>query len=114
MDTNILFSTKFNYQKIATIGSRTDACASGTTTTITIPHVAGRISSARVWYDPALGRRFPASFEQYQDDNTAAIESNGVTVRSMYLTTTDLVITYANTSASSKNVATYYRVYYDN
>lgn len=113
MDTDILFSTSFNYQKIATIGSQTNSCASGTTTTVTIPHSAGKISSARVWYDPALGRRFPASFEQYSDDNTAAIETGSVTVRSMYLTTTNLVITYANASASAKNVVTYFRVYYD-
>lgn len=114
MDTRIAFSSKFNYQKIATGPlSRTDTIPPGNTT-ITIPHAAGRISSARAWYDPGNGRRFPASFFDYSDDTTSISEVDLITVRSIYLTTTDLIITYTNNNAGSRDVTTFYRVYYDN
>lgn len=117
MDTQKLFDTKFNYQKIATKGDRTDSIpAAGfppTTTAITIPHNLGKISSARAWFDPGNGRRFPISFEQYTDDTTSVSETGFILVQKAYLTTDNLVIEYLNNAGSTKSIMTYWRVYYD-
>lgn len=117
-----LFSSSFSYQKVAVKGNTTDSVASNsappgsppTGTTVTIPHNLGYISSARVWFDPALGKRFPATREQYSDDTTFLSEANDIWVRKSYLTVNDLIVEYVNLSGADKNVTTYYRVYYDN
>lgn len=113
-ESKIQFSTTFNYQKIATEGSETIAVAAGVPYVAikTVVHSLGEIPSARVWYDPALGKRFPVSVEQYVDDTTFVSEVNLVTTRA-YLTTTTLVIECSNSSGSSKNVVLYWKIYYD-
>lgn len=116
-DTDLLFSSQFNYQKIALKGNTTDAVANSSgfplsSTTITIPHNLGVIPSAKVWYDPENGRRFPISKLQFVDPDLSAFETNGITEKEVYLTTTNLVVIYYNSSGSSKDVTTYYRIYY--
>lgn len=109
MDTNKIFDTSFNYQKVALKGSSTDAVpTSGATVTIT--HNLGKIGSVRVWYEPGNSRRFPVSFEQYSDSGVSP--ANLVTGQ-YYLTTNSLIITYVNNSGSTKTVVTRYRIYYD-
>lgn len=118
MDAQKLFDTRFNYQKIATKGSQTDTVVDSgpppaILTTITVPHNLGYIPTVRAWFEPDNGRRLPISFEDLTDDSTFISETNGIAVSSSYLTTTDLVINYINLSGSSRNVTTYWRIYYD-
>ena len=110
------FDTDFNYPKIAFSGSQTDAIPTylGSLTDITIDHNLGYIPFVRVWFDPDVGRRFIAGNSLYQDiDGDLTDWSNGVATGNIYLTTTQLVIGYANLSGSTKDVTTYYRIYYD-
>ena len=114
MDLEKLFDTKFNYQKVATKGDRTDSIPAGLpTTTITIPHSVGNIGSARAWFDPGNGRRFPISFEQFTDDTTFVSETGFILVQNAYLTTSGLAIEYLNNAGVAKNITTYWKVYYD-
>jgi len=110
-----LFNTDYNYQKIALKGEFTVSITNATfpsAVTQTITHNLGAITSARVWYDPALGRRFIISQEQFVDDSSFASEVNLVTARA-YLTSNTLVIEFFNASGSPKSVTYYYRIYYD-
>jgi hypothetical protein len=113
---NFIFTTDYNYQKVANEGSYTVSCpnASGPTdvTTHTVAHDLGEITSVRAWYDPASGRRFPISLSQYLDDSTFISEVSLVTVYA-YLTTSSLVFNVRNTSGSTKAVTLYWKVYYD-
>ena len=113
-DSQTFFASNFNYQKIAFEGSATQSIPNNSPNfeTITIDHNLGYIPSAKVWYDPALGRRMPLSLQQYQDDGFAVNYTNLTTGRA-YLTTTQLVIQFTNASGSSKNVTYWYRIYYD-
>lgn len=109
------FDSDFNYQKIAFSGSRTDTIPTfaGVETEIAIDHNLGYIPAAKAWFDPDMNRRFIAGNMLYQDvDGDSTDWTNGVTGY-IYLTTTQLIIGYANLSASSKDVTTYYRIYYD-
>lgn len=100
---NILFSTLFNYQKVANEGSHTN-----TSTSYTVTHNLGAITSVRAWYDPNKGRRFPISEEQFFDDDGGASEVGLVTVKA-YLTTNTLVFTLS----TSSSVTLYWKIYYD-
>lgn len=111
-ESNVQFLTSFNYQKIADADSATVAVPNNSTHTITITHNLGRIVSVRAWYDPALGKRFPISIEQYVDDTTFNSEVNLVDAKA-HLTTNTLVIILNNATASSKDVTYWYRIYYD-
>lgn len=106
MDIDKIFDTSFNYMKIAEKGTRTDSIPNATPTTVVISHGLGYIPSVRVWFDPAAGKKFPIGTGLYSThaNNTSA---------TVYLTTSSLVITYSNTSGSSKDVITYYRIYYE-
>ena len=112
-DANVQFYTGFNYQKAFVENSQTDSIAvfigpfPGIPVSITIPHNLNKISSVKVWYDPNLGRRIPASYLDFGNTLT-----NFVTCQ-YYLTTTNLVIVYYNTSVGALNVTTYYKIYYD-
>lgn len=100
---NAQFSTAFNYQKIAMDDSLTQNIGIGTTD-VTILHNLGYIPSVRVWYDPALGKRFPISTWQITEDNSVGVRA--------YLTSTDLILTVTN-PATSKDITFWYRIYYD-
>lgn len=110
------FDSDFNYLKIALSGSTTNAIPTfaGSETDITIDHNLGYIPAVKVWFDPDMNRRFIAGNSLYQDvDGDSTDWTNGVVTGYIYLTTTQLVIGYANLSGSSKDVTTYYRIYYD-
>jgi hypothetical protein len=109
----IYFSTDFNYQKIATEGTETVSAGAVTsyTTIKTVTHNLGKITTAKVWFDPNLGRRFPISTEQYTDDTTFVSPNNGIMIRAL-LTTNTLVI-QANTAGSATNITLWWKVYYD-
>lgn len=110
MDEDVLFSSVIagvNYQKIANIGSDT-VSSSGN---YIVSHNLGYIPTARVWYDPGLGKRFPVSVETYVDDTTINSEVNDVHVR-IRLTTTQLIIEITNPVGA--NVTYWWRIYYDN
>lgn len=113
-ENNVLFTTGYNYQKIAlkSTGSVSVPNAPTTFTSVTINHNLGYIPSVRAWYDPALGRRLPLSLEQYQDDDFSTNYTNLV-VAQAYLTTTTLVLQFRNSSGSTKSVNYWYRIYYD-
>lgn len=113
-DTQVYFAHNFNYQKVAINTSATVSVTNNTPNfdSFTIDHNLGYIPSCRVWYDPALGRRFPISLEQYTDDISFNSEVNQVDVKA-YLTTTQLVIQLINASGSTKYVTYWARIYYD-
>lgn len=111
---NTWFTTEYNYQKIAFKASGTVVVPNNTPnySTTTITHNLNYIPSVRVWFDPASGRRFPISDEDYIDDLSFTSENNSVVARA-YLTTTTLVIQFRNASGSDKTINYWYRIYYD-
>lgn len=120
-DSDKLFSTQIagvNYQKIALKGSGSVNVVShsgsppGTFTDVTIPHPVGVPTFARVWYDPELGQRFPATWPQFFDDDTSTTMLNDVMLN-IRLTSSDLILRFLNFSASTKATNYWYRVYYD-
>lgn len=109
-----LFNTGYNYQKVALSGTGTSTIANDPLNyaSVTIPHDLGYIPSVRVWYNPDNGKRFALSEEQYTDDTTFTSEVNSISARA-YLTSSNLVLQFRNSSGSSKDVSYWYRIYYD-
>ena len=110
-----LYNTDYNYQKIALKGEVTATITNTTfpsAVTQTITHNLGAITSARIWYDPALGKRFPISLNQFVDDSSFTSQVN-LEAATAYLTSNTLVIEFFNASGSPKSVTYWYRVYYD-
>lgn len=113
-ETDAQFLSSYNYQKVYENDTETINVASGVpyVSIKTVIHNLGYIPSTRIWYDPALGQRFPISVEQYVDDTTFTSEVNLITVRA-YLTTTTLVIEASNASGGAEDVVLWWRIYYD-
>jgi len=109
---NVFFSSLYNYQKVANEGTTVVSAPNATTTTYTVTHNLGAITSVRAWYSPATGEILPISEEQYVDDTSFTSEVNLVTVRA-YLTTTTLVLEVSNSSGSTKSVSLNWKIYYD-
>lgn len=113
-DDNVIFNSDFNYQKIALSASRVNTVPpyAGSPTVVTIPHNLGYAPSVRVWYDPGNGRRYIAGNLWFLDSNGTGTDwSSGVNVAYVYVTSSNLVVAYANFSGSNRSVTTYYRIY---
>lgn len=116
MDSNKFFSTGFNYPKILLNDSTTDAVAgTGSVVTVTIDHNLGYIPSFRLWFDPDNNRRFPIGDALFDDFAVPIHVTNQVSAQgNVYATTTQIIIGYTNTFGEpTKDVTTYYRIYYD-
>lgn len=109
-----LFTSDFNYQKVVKKDNDTISVPYDVInfTNIDIPHNLSRITSAKVWYDPGIGKRFPISLEQYVDDTSFTSEVNLV-VAQAFLTVNSLTIQFRNASGGAVNVRYWYRIYYD-
>ena len=117
--TNILFSTRFNFLKILEDYS--------SSTTITVPtiippfdapaeyllvtHSLGYAPRARVWYEPISGQLWPMSTEQYSNTDGGPGTPLNVT-GDFYLTTSGLYVRVVNVG-SPADVKFYWRLYAD-
>lgn len=117
VDTNadkVLFSSTYNYQKIATEGSQIASVPFTSDTTFTIPHNLGYVPTAKVWYEPyfngvASEEIWPLSGFQHGDLINDLLNTIGYT----YLDETNLYIVLYDTSGSTVNIPIYWRIYYD-
>lgn len=106
---NTQFYTGFNYQKGYLQDSQifsipvSSPGPPASETTVTVTHNLGRIGSYRVWFDPALSRRYPVN--QFS-------AANFVSAR-VHATLNTLVFEVVNLGAGTTNVIFYYRIYYD-
>lgn len=108
----ILFSSLFNYQKEAIVGSGNFALAALSNTTITIPHNLGYVPTARVWYEPYFNSApsnqiWPLAGYQYGDLASNTLNHVGYA----YLDSTNLYIVI--NSSTAVTIPVYWRIYYD-
>jgi len=112
-DANLLFSTDFNYQKIALKGTATASVPSGIgETEVTINHNLGYKPSVRVWFDPQQGRRWMAGQDDFLDITTF-VSQTAFCWCSYYVTNNTMVMRFRNQSGSTRTFTYYYRIYYD-
>jgi len=108
-DSDFLFNSDWNYQKILVNQSLTQVVTSGSSATYTYTHNLGKITSARVWVEGKTGKWFPAANITLQDHFTF-----GADYTATYgLTMNTLKVTLYNSSASNSSVNFRIRIYLD-
>jgi hypothetical protein len=110
----LIFSTRFNFQKIVYDDEVTISIPSSITPTVftLFVHGLGYIPTARVFYTPVSGQLWPLSPNQYQSTGGGS----GTTLNiygNLRLTTNELQARLVNSSGSSQNVTFKYRIYVD-
>lgn len=112
MDSDFIFNSDWNYQKIKqdVVETVTAPPTSTTATEFTYPHDLGYIPSARVWYEADTGKWYPLSLVQLADSSAAYL----LTITGyFYLTASALVIGIHNSGGSDVAVNLRARIYYD-
>lgn len=115
-DSNVIFSTRYNFLKIY-LNDTVDVAIASITPPFDSPisyllttHSLGYVPRAKVWYEPVSGQVWPMSDKQYSSAGGGSGTSLG-TIGDYYLTSSGLYVRITNSSAST--VTFYYRIYAD-
>lgn len=112
--TKIIFSSRYNFQKVYLEGTATLSLVSSLTPTeyTLATHSLGYIPTARVFYVPVTGELWPLSPLQYSN-----IDGGVGTMLQIYgspvMTSSLLKVRMVNASGAPADVVFYYRIYLD-